>query len=142
MTNTTVKTTDLEQAVLAAIAELNTQDVAQLASKLERKEMSVRAVLMSLTKKGLLTKEESAAKEDASPATELAEPKEKRVTKSSIVRERILQAKINSEEPAVVVAFAVEQLGMARPLARVYVKENWPKVEYASEAKQEEQQAE
>ena len=61
-----------------------------------------------------------------------------RVTKSSIVRERILQAKQHNEEPAAVVAFAVEQLGMARPLARVYVKENWPKVEYAGEAKQEE----
>ena len=82
-----------------------------------------------------------AALQAAHPSNNV-EPKEKRVTKSSIVRERILQAKINSEEPAVVVAFAVEQLGMARPLARVYVKENWPKVEYASEAKQEEQQAE
>ena len=137
MANTTVKTTELEQAVLAAITELNTQDVAQLAAKLERKEMSVRAVLMSLTKKGLLVKEEAAAtgeQQEAKPE----EKKAARVTKSSIVRERILQAKQHNEEPAAVVAFAVEQLGMARALARVYVKENWPKVEYAGEAKQEE----
>ena len=63
--------------------------------------------------------------------------KEPRVTKSSVVRERILQAKQHNEQPDVVVAFAVEQLGMARPLARVYVKENWPKVEYAGEQQPE-----
>ena len=143
MTNTqaAVKTTELEQAVLAAIAELNTQDVAQLAAKLERKEMSIRAVLMSLTKKGLLAKAEQEQEEKEEQQQAQQNPKkEPRVTKSSVVRERILQAKQHNEQPDVVVAFAVEQLGMARPLARVYVKENWPKVEYAGE--QQEQQPE
>ena len=54
---------------------------------------------------------------------------EVRVTKSSLVRERIAVAKLNSEEPSVVVEWAVATLGMKLGLAKVYVKENWGKVE-------------
>ena len=54
---------------------------------------------------------------------------EVRVTKSSLVRERIAVAKLNSEEPSVVVEWAVATLGMKLGLAKVYVNNNWGKVE-------------
>ena len=54
---------------------------------------------------------------------------EVRVTKSSLVREQIAVAKRNNLAPETVVAWAVETLGMKLGLAKVYVKENWGKVE-------------
>ena len=52
----------------------------------------------------------------------------KKVRKSDQVRARIAIAKQNSEADAVVVQWAIDNLGMARQLARVYVKNNWAKV--------------
>ena len=54
---------------------------------------------------------------------------EVRVTKSALVREQIAVAKRNNLAPETVVAWAVETLGMKLGLAKVYVKENWGKVE-------------
>ena len=53
---------------------------------------------------------------------------EVKVPKSALVRERIAVAKRNSEAPEVVVQWAMENLGFKLGLAKVYVKENWPKV--------------
>ena len=52
----------------------------------------------------------------------------KKVRKSDQVRARIAIAKQNSEADTVVVQWAIDNLGMARQLARVYVKNNWAKV--------------
>ena len=54
---------------------------------------------------------------------------EVRVTKSSLVREQIAVAKRNGFAPETVVEWAVATLGMKLGLAKVYVKENWGKVE-------------
>ncbi len=49
------------------------------------------------------------------------------MSKADQVRARIAEAKINSEDHAVVVAWAMETLGMSKGLANTYVKENWDK---------------
>ena len=59
--------------------------------------------------------------------TETVKPKQakKASTKSSIVRERIAQAKDAGEEKTVVVEYAITELNMSKALARAYVKNNW-----------------
>ena len=52
----------------------------------------------------------------------------KKVRKSDQVRARIAIAKQNNEADTIVVQWAIDNLGMARQLARVYVKNNWAKV--------------
>ena len=61
-------------------------------------------------------------------APEEKAPKEKKVTKASIVRERIALAKVNGEGKEVVVQYAIDELGFDKPLAKVYVNNNWDKV--------------
>ena len=53
---------------------------------------------------------------------------DKPLRKSDQVRYRIAIAKQNNESEAVVVQWAVEVLGMKKPLASTYVKGNWHKV--------------
>lgn len=49
------------------------------------------------------------------------------MSKANQVRARILEAKEAGEDQAVVVAWAIENLGMSKGLANTYVKENWDK---------------
>lgn len=53
--------------------------------------------------------------------------KPQKTTNASRVRERITEAKAANESADVVVAWAVETLGMSPQLARTYVKNNWAK---------------
>ena len=49
-------------------------------------------------------------------------------TKSAAVRIMIAEAKVNGEEQGIVVARVVTELGFKTALAKVYVKNNWDKV--------------
>lgn len=53
--------------------------------------------------------------------------KPQKTTNASRVRDRIKEAKAANETAEVVVAWAVETLGMSPQLAKTYVKNNWAK---------------
>ena len=73
------------------------------------------------------TKEPKAPKEPKA-AKEPKAPKEQKITKSSLVREQIALAKAEGRDQASVAQWAVDNLEMDKPLAKVYVRNNWDKV--------------
>ena len=109
-----------ESAIAAALAVALGNDAEANSTHLTPGEQENQAASGEAVVQNTVPKEKAAKEPKA--------PKEKKVTKASIVRERIALAKVNGEGKEVVVQYAIDELGFDKPLAKVYVNNNWDKV--------------
>ena len=98
-------TTQLDNVVIDEVVDTQPEEVALTATNEEVAEQ-VQEIVMSLNSARTL------------PST----------TKSAAVRIMIAEAKVNGEEQPAVVARVVTELGFKTSLAKVYVRNNWAKV--------------